>query len=148
MANRTESITLSHLFTTDNIAKANKISDTQILLNLERGSFNPQETWFLQDDDAQEYVVIPQNVLKKIVGILRRTHEEKLMLELARDISQNTPIDFDDVMAVALKRLESKRLSDGSLPYINTKAIIRELKKDYPNLFFNLPNGFLLKGIR
>lgn len=144
----TSSMKASQLFEANNIARASKISDTQMLLNIEQGAFDPQETWFLRDDEGQEYVVIPQNILKKIVSIMRNAHEERLLLELARDISQNTPIDFDDVMAVARARLESRRLRDGSLPIINTKAMVKEIKKEYPNLFFDISSQLLFKGMR
>jgi len=129
----------------NNIIRASKISNTQILLNLQKGAFNPDETWFVKDEDDKEFVVIPQNVLKKIVMIMRNAHEEKVCLELARDVSQSTPIDFDDVMAVALNELESRRLSDGSLPNVNTKELVKDLKKSYPNLFFDIAAHFMRK---
>lgn len=148
MASSTESLNPAQIFRADNIAKISKISNSQILLHLEKGEFDPREAWFLHDDDGEEYVVMPQNILKKIISIIRNAHEEKLLLELSRDISQQTPVDFDDVLAVALNKLESRRLPDGSLPKINTKSLIKEIKKQYPNLFLNIPEQFLFKGMR
>lgn len=148
MATSSKQLNAAQIFHSNNLAKASKISSTQILLNLEKGEFNPQEAWFIEDDDGQEYVVMPQNILKHIISIIRTAHEEKLYLELSRDISQNIPIDFDDVMAVALENIESKRLPDGSLPKINTKSLIKTIKKQYPNLFLTLPERFLSKGMR
>lgn len=147
MANGTKELNPSQLFHADNLAKASKISDTQVLLNLKTGSFNPQEAWFIEDEEGQEYVLIPQNVLKHIIGIIRSAHEEKLYLELSRDISQQIPIDFDDVMAVALEQVEARRLPDGSLPKIDTKSLIKTIKKQYPNLFLTLPDRMLAKGL-
>ncbi|GAD19619.1 DUF2603 domain-containing protein [Helicobacter fennelliae] len=144
----TKSIKMSHFMQTNNIINASKISDSQMLLHLEKGSFDPHEMWFMKDDDENEYAVMPQNVLKKIISIIRNAHEEKVYLELSRDISQNTPIDFDDVMVVALERLESRRLPDGSLPQINTKAMVKELKKEYPNLFIDLNQYYFLQGLK
>ncbi len=92
---------------TENIAYITKISDSEILLRLQKGEFNPKETWFLKDENNQEYIVMPENILKNVISIIRNIHEEKLLLELARDISKNTPIDFDDVMAVAVNNIES-----------------------------------------
>lgn len=136
---------LSSFVQSDNIIRANQISDTQMLLNLESGKFAQDEVWFLKGADEQEYVVMPQSILKKIISIIRDTHEEKLALELARDVSQSAPIDFDDVMAVALRALESKRLQDGSLPHINTKTLVQNLKKEYPNLFFDFSEHLFRK---
>lgn len=148
MASSTEPLNPSQIFSGENTARISRISKSQILLHLEKGAFDPREAWFLRDDDGEEYVVMPQNILKKIISIIRNAHEEKLLLELSRDISQQTPVDFDDVMAVALNKLESKRLPDGSLPKINTKSLIKAIKKQYPNLFLNIPEQFLFKGIR
>ncbi len=136
---------LSSFVQSDNIIRANQISDTQMLLNLESGKFAQDEVWFLKGADEQEYVVMPQSILKRIISIIRDTHEEKVALELARDVSQSAPIDFDDVMAVALRALESKRLQDGSLPHINTKTLVQNLKKEYPNLFFDFSEHLFRK---
>ncbi len=136
---------LSSFVQSDNIIRANQISDTQMLLNLESGKFAQDEVWFLKGANEQEYVVMPQSILKRIISIIRDTHEEKVALELARDVSQSAPIDFDDVMAVALRALESKRLQDGSLPHINTKTLVQNLKKEYPNLFFDFSEHLFRK---
>ena len=128
---------LSSFMQSNNIIKASQISDTQMLLNLESGKFSQDEVWFMKNKEGQEYIVMPQSILKKVVSIIRDAHEEKLALELARDVSQSAPIDFDDVMAVALRALESKRLKDGFLPQIDTKTLVQNLKKEYPNLFFD-----------
>ena len=48
------------------------------------------------------------------------------------------PIDFDDAMVVAKNALESLRLNDGNLPDINTNTLAKDIKKKYPNLFFDI----------
>ncbi|PAF43217.1 DUF2603 domain-containing protein [Helicobacter sp. 11S02596-1] len=126
----------------NNQVQAKKIDDTKILLELQNGSFNPQEAWFVRDEEHQEYVMIPEALLKNIVQTIRKAHEDKLRVELERDIATHTPIDFEDVMAVATKKLESFRKSDGSLPRIDTYSFVEQLKKDYPNLFFDIDDYF------
>ncbi len=137
---------LSSFMQSNNIIKASQISDTQMLLNLESGKFSQDEVWFMKNKEGQEYIVMPQSILKKVVSIIRDAHEEKLALELARDVSQSAPIDFDDVMAVALRTLESKRLQDGFLPHIDTKTIVQEIKKNHPNLFFDFRGNLFMRG--
>ncbi|PAF47601.1 hypothetical protein BKH46_03505 [Helicobacter sp. 12S02634-8] len=125
-----------------NQAKASRIDADKILLELQSGEFNTQEAWFLKDEDNQEYIVLPQNLLNSIIQTIKKAYEDKLKVELERDIATQTPIDFDDVLAVAFKRLESYRRSDGSLPRIDTRSFVKQIKKEYPNLFFDLDDYF------
>ncbi|MGX3045295.1 DUF2603 domain-containing protein [Helicobacter sp. T3_23-1056] len=163
-------ITLADFFDSENFIKASKISNTQILLNIQKSAqtsakstqakstnpsepedeqkavFNNKEPWWIQDEEGEQYLLLPHSVLKKVLSALEGINEEKLLLELGRDVIQSAPIDFDDVMAVAIDRIESKRRNDGSLPpHINTKSIISEIKKSHPNLFFNFDANFLRK---
>lgn len=161
-------ITLADFFDSENFIKASKISSTQILLNVQKKrqnskqkdenqptsfasqpvAFNSKEAWWIQDEEGEQYLLLPHSVLKKVLSAIEGINEEKLLLELGRDVIQSAPIDFDDVMAVAIDRIESKRLDDGSLPpHINTKSIISEIKKSHPNLFFNIETHFLRKNL-
>ena len=159
-------ITLADFFDSENFIKASKISNTQMLLNIQKSAkstqatstnpseqqceqkaaFNNKEAWWIQDEEGEQYLLLPHSVLKKVLSAIEGINEEKLLLELGRDVIQSAPIDFDDVMAVAIDKIESKRRNDGSLPpHINTKSIISEIKKSHPNLFFNLDAHFLRK---
>ncbi|PAF43395.1 DUF2603 domain-containing protein [Helicobacter sp. 11S03491-1] len=125
-----------------NQASARKVDDKKILLELQKGEFSSQEAWFVKDQDNQEYVMIPEVVLKSIIRTIKKAYEDKLKVELERDIATHTPIDFDDVMAVAINKLEAFRKSDGSLPKIDTSSFVKQIKKEYPNLFFDLDDYF------
>lgn len=143
-----KTIKLADLFDSNNFIKASKISNTQMLLNIQNGEFDNKKTWCVKDDDGEEYLLLPHSALKKVLRAIEGINEEKLILELGRDVIQSAPIDFDDVMAVAIDKIEAKRLNDGSLPpHINTKSIVSEIKKSHPNLFFNFNENFLRRGL-
>lgn len=126
----------------NNCMSARKIDEGKILLELQKGDFNPKEVWFIKDGENHEYVMIPQSLLQTITQTIARAQEDKLKVELERDVATHAPIDFDDVMIVAIKRLEAYRKSDGSLPKIDTFSFVSQIKKEYPNLFFNLEDYF------
>ncbi|WP_221278987.1 DUF2603 domain-containing protein [Helicobacter gastrocanis] len=122
-----------------NKIQAKQISAQQVLLELEEGSFNAQEAWFVKDEQDQKFVVIPEVLLQHIVRVIQRAYEDKVMVELERDMASLTPIDFADAMAVVFKKLEGLRGKDGSLPKISSLDFVKQIKKQHPNLFFNLP---------
>lgn len=143
-----KTIKLADFFDSKNFIKASKISNTQMLLNIQNGEFDNKKTWWIKDNDGEEYLLLPHSVLKSVLSAIEGINEEKLILELGRDVIQSAPIDFDDVMAVAIDKIEARRQNDGSLPpHINTKSIVSEIKKSHPNLFFNFNENFLRKGL-
>ena len=121
----------------NNHARIQKISDKVLEVHLQSGGFSNTEPWFLKDEQDLEYVVLPQKVLQNIISLIRKAHEDKLRVELERDIISLTPIDLDDVMSVAISKLESMRNKDGSLPNVDTTKLIAQIKKEHPNLFLN-----------
>lgn len=121
----------------NNHARIQKISDEVLEVHLQSGGFSSAEPWFLKDEQDLEYVVLPQKVLQNIISLIRKAHEDKLRVELERDIISLTPIDLDDVMSVAISKLESMRNKDGSLPNVDTTQLIAQIKKEHPNLFLN-----------
>ncbi len=125
------------LLQVNNHARIQKIDEKVLEVHLQKGGFSSNEPWFLKDEQDLEYVVLPQKVLQNIISLIRKSHEDKLRVELERDIISFTPIDFDDVMSVAIKKVESLRNQDGSLPNINSMQLVKQIKKEYPNLFLN-----------
>lgn len=121
----------------NNQATLHTIDSSTLQLQLNSGNFSKNEPWFLRDEKNQEYVVLPQKVLQNIIALIRRAHEERLRVELERDIISLTPVDFDDVMSVAISKVESMRHKDGTLPNIDSMQIIQEIKEEHPNLFIN-----------
>lgn len=125
-----------------NYVNAKKIDENKMLLELQKGDFDPKEAWFIKDNENHEYVMIPQSLLKSITQTIAQAHEDKLKVELERDVVAHVPIDFNDVMTVAINRLENYRKSDGSLPKIDTFSFVSQIKKEYPNLFFKFEDYF------
>ncbi|BCD49302.1 DUF2603 domain-containing protein [Helicobacter suis] len=122
-----------------NRVQAKLLSPKQMLLELEEGDFNTKEAWFVKDDQDQKYVVIPESLLQYIVRMIQKAYEDKVIVELERDMATLTPIDFADAMAVVFKKLEAMRGNGGSLPKISSLDLVKQIKKQHPNLFFNLP---------
>lgn len=122
----------------ENLGSLTRLEEDKMLLAMERGGFSKEDLWFLRDEEGEEYVVFPQKLFIHLLSRIRTTQEEKLVMMLEKDIISQMPIDFDDVMVVAKNTLETLRLSDGNLPEINTASFAKELKKKYPNLFFDL----------
>ncbi|BDR28598.1 DUF2603 domain-containing protein [Helicobacter suis] len=104
-----------------NRVQAKLLSPKQMLLELEEGDFNTKEAWFVKDDQDQKYVVIPESLLQYIVRMIQKAYEDKVIVELERDMATLTPIDFADAMAVVFKKLEAMRGSVLSLPKISLK---------------------------
>lgn len=128
----------------ENLGVLRKIEENAMLLAMQSGGFSKEDLWFLQDEQGEEYVVFPQKLFVKLVARIKRIQEEKLIMMLEKDIISQMPIDFDDAMAVAKSALESLRLSDGNLPEVNTALLAKDIKKKYPNLFFDI--DFLRKS--
>lgn len=132
--------TQMNFLSSNNFARITKETKKKLTIELEEGEFNKNEVWFLQDELENEFIVIPKNAFRRIVNAMQSASEEKIQLQIAKFVSQNLPVDFDDVMAVALKILESKRLETGMLPPIDAQDLVNKIKQDYPNLFFKIPN--------
>ena len=128
---------LSDILKSQNYGYLQRVDDELFEVYLQGGKINSKEPCFLRDENNEEYVILPQRVLKSIIALVRKAHEDHLRVELERDVISLTPIDFDDVMSVAMNRLESLRNKDGSLPQINTMQFLKEIKKEHPNLFLN-----------
>ncbi|MCH5313482.1 MAG: DUF2603 domain-containing protein [Helicobacter sp.] len=128
----------------ENLGVLRKIEENAMLLAMQSGGFSKEDLWFLQDEQGEEYVVFPQKLFVKLVARIKHIQEEKLIMMLEKDIISQMPIDFDDAMAVAKSALESLRLSDGNLPEVNTALLAKDIKKKYPNLFFDI--DFLRKS--
>lgn len=111
------------------------------------GDFSGEETLFIRDNGGKKYVLIPDSILSNVIEVINKNHEERLRLELERDIMRYMPIDFDDVFAVAKQRVEENRRKDGSLPEIDTQNLIKDIKQEFPNLFFDFDEYISRDGL-
>ena len=116
----------------------NKIDSTNALIALQKGELNNENIWLLKDNEDNEFALIPSQALNILNQRIRDLQEERFFIRLEREIAQQMPIDMDDVMVIASEYIESFRKKDASLPLLNARSIARDLKKQHPNLFFNL----------
>lgn len=125
-----------------NIAIATKINQKQFLLDFIKGGLSEDEAWFIRMENNNEFVVLPEPVLNRLLCTIKANNEEKIFITLKHELKELFPADLDDVMIIALQELEKYRLNDGNLPIINAKQVAKKIKKDHPNLFLNFPNFF------
>lgn len=125
----------------------NKIDSKSALLSLHKGEVSNESIWLLKDDDGNEFAMIPQQILSNLTQTIRHLQDDKFFMNLEREIAAQMPIDMEDAISVALQHIESLRKTDGTLPLLNPAKIARNLRKQYPNLFFNFEE-FLAKNIK
>ena len=110
-------------------------------LEIEQGSFSSKEPWYVQDVDSNRaYVMLSKEQLATLLGALKKAQEESFKLSLERDIFQQMPIDFEDVWTVAIA--EAQKYSTKTLSSISTKDLVRTIKHEHPNLFFEINDLF------
>lgn len=100
-------------------------------------SWNGKDTLFLKSDSGDAYVMMDERSYNKIVKLLRSHQDEMLRLRLEKEILQNMPIDFDDVWIVAMNEIR-KSVQVGQSKHIDTRNVVRSIKKTHPNLFFDM----------
>ena len=114
--------------------KIKKELNTQTLveckeLEVKEGSLD-SPIWIMEVKDKLKIVVEPEmylNMMKDMNELL----DEMLELKLEKAILSEFPVDYEDVKAVVLKELEEH-------PDKNIYEIIRKIKLENPNLFYNI----------
>lgn len=82
------------------------------------------------DVSLDDCVVMKKDNLNTLLEGTKELQNELLKLRLEREVLMNMPVDFDDVMVVALKECEKNPIN-----IFNTRELILNIKKRYPNLF-------------
>ncbi|ANV97556.1 hypothetical protein BBW65_01470 [Helicobacter enhydrae] len=106
--------------------------ELRICLNQE---FDSKSPCVLSAHNDTEYVLISSTLLKNLLERMRTLQEEVFEMSLERDIVNEMPLDFEDVMSVARAKIEEKHQK--LLP-TDCDALVKEIKKEYPNLFYNI----------
>ncbi len=111
-------------------------------LHLKQGSWDSSDPWFAidKDDDKKAYAFIPADAFSQLIDTMKQTQQENFNLKLEKTIWQNIPADFDDVWVVAMEEIRNLAKSeDPNKPIsIDLEKLIRNIKKEHPNLFINL----------
>ena len=115
-------------------------------IHLKNGKFDSNEPWFVVDenDDKKAYAVLPLDAFNKVIDILRDVQQENFNLKLEKSIWREVPVDFDDVWIVAMdqvKKLVDKQNPDKPIS-VNIDKLVKDIKKEHPNLFVNMKNFF------
>lgn len=117
---------------------------------LESGSWEAAEPWFVIDEDDKLHTLVSIDSILKIVESLKTAQQENFNLKLEKTIWKNIPIDFNDVWAVAMDeiRMIAGKKSVGRAINVDVDELVRNIKKDHPNLFLNIKDFYLPKEIQ
>lgn len=118
--------------TSGNLKKIDKQHFSVELLDGELSKIKP---CFVSDEEGYEYVLISADILKALLEGMKKAQEERFEISLERDIANQMPLDFEDVLSVAKAKIREKNLAFSE---VNSHHLIKEIKKEHPNLFFNI----------
>lgn len=112
-----------------------QIDETHLSVELTEGKLSSSKPCFVCDESGEEYVIISSKILKNLLESMKKAQEERFAISLEKDIANLMPLDFEDVLSVAKAKLLELDLD---ISEVDTLQLIKEIKKQYPNLFFNL----------
>lgn len=112
-----------------------KIDEQHLSIKLENGQLSNGKPCFISDESGEEYVIISSNLLKKLLAGMKKAQEERFEISLERDIANQMPLDFEDVLSVARAKMQELQVNAGE---IDSADLIEEIKREHPNLFFNI----------
>ena len=129
------------------LIKIKRTDDPNIqTLNLEKGSWDSNEPWFIVDEDNLKkiYAMVPAETFSKVIETLKTVQQENFNLKLEKTIWQNIPVDFEDVWVVAMDKIKQIALNSQNKRAINIDLdrLIKDVKKEHPNLFLNFKELF------
>lgn len=119
------------------------------VLELESGSFDSKKPWFIVDENNKVHPLISMELLLTLLNTTKSVLQENLNIRLEKAIMQELPIDYNDVLAVAMNEVSSVINSpkDKNLLNLNVDRVVKKIKKKYPNLFYNIDiNEMISKG--
>ncbi len=109
-------------------------------LELLQGTWDEKHPWVIIDENNRSYTLTSAPALSKMIEIFASTQDESFRLKLEKAILKRYPIDYYDVLAVAMDKI--KRLAEthaeGRIVKLDLDWLISEIKEEYPNLFYHL----------
>ena len=112
------------------------------LLRLKRGSWeNAKEPWLVYDEKQKLHALLSIDTLSKMIEHFKKAEQEALFLKLEKSILQQLPLDFNDVLTVAMEEMNKSKKKD-----IDFNKLIKKIKKDHPNLFLDIKDLYLPEG--
>lgn len=88
-------------------------------------------TYCFKDENAQDFYLVSQKNMQRLLKAAKQLEIDKYLFKLEQEIYYNVPIDFEDVWCVALKEVKNYKQEP--------KTLVKNLKKRYPYLFFEIP---------
>ncbi|MGP1581009.1 MAG: DUF2603 domain-containing protein [Wolinella sp.] len=124
-----------------NRALLHRLEGNGAILEFIKGKLGSKELCYVKDAQAgDEYMMVPAPLIFSLLLALNDGGKERVKLLLERDIIQQMPIDFDDVWEVAIREIEAREYAE-----VDTKRLVREIKRRHPNLFLQLSDLFMRK---
>ncbi len=110
------------------------------VLELLHGSWDSKAPWFVIGEDNKIHVLSSIESMIELINSLKKTTYENFNLKLEKAILENLPIDFNDVWVVAMKEIKNRlsKSKNKNLLDIDIKKLIKDIKKNHPNLFLKL----------
>jgi len=110
------------------------------ILELVQGSWDNRAPWFVIDENDRIYVLSSIESILQLIRSLGEARHENFNLKLEKAILENLPVDFNDVWVVAMSEIQKRLAESKNKNYldIDIKELLRDIKKNHPNLFLNL----------
>ncbi len=118
-------------------------------LELLQGSWDDKQTWVIIDENEHPYTMTSAPALSKIITLFALSQDETFRLKLEKAILKHYPIDYYDVLAVAMdkiKRLAQSR-PESTIVKLDLDWLVTEIQQEYPNLFHQLDQLLIQESI-
>ena len=118
----------------------NEDSENKKTLELQSGNFDSKKPWFIIDEQDKVHPLISMELLITLLSTTKNALQENLNIRLEQAIMQELPIDYNDVLAVAMNEVGSVINSpkEKNLLNLNVDGVVKKIKKRHPNLFYNI----------
>lgn len=119
------------------IFQSSKINEQTKELKLIDGDFDEQNVFIVENGEL--FFSIKSDDFVSLVNNYKILQEKIFNLRLERAVLNYLPIDYNDVYSVAKLAIEDKIQSGSDIEEIDFSKIVKDIKKEHPNLFLDLP---------
>lgn len=109
-------------------------------LELLQGSWDEKRPWVIIDEKDHPYTMTSASALSKMIAMFTLSQDETFRLKLEKAILKRHPIDYYDVLAVAMEKIKQLAQSrpGSTVVKLDLDWLITEINQEYPNLFYHL----------
>jgi hypothetical protein len=115
--------------------------DEKKMLELISGSWEENASYRIINEQGEQFLLIDEKKLNRLTQALVESQEECFKLNLEKAILQHVPIDLEDVRSVAIQEIQKRLKLSGrrkKITYEMISHIVNRIKKEHPNLFFDI----------